>query len=383
MGLGATWWFVSDLHLDPDGADPRGTDGALGDFVDSVVLDSGAPGRRLVLLGDTFDLAKAHVGSGKIGHRIRETVAGFPTAFDGLRRCLADGVEVHFVCGNHDYPLMSPHHRAELSRSLAVSPVNPGALPRFHSWLLHEPGLFYAEHGNQHDELSRLPLLLTAARAGGVESLPATPLQALADARHVDSSSWRKAAVLAGSIAGMVRSERRSRSPEYGALLAEQAVAGLSTPVVHALHEVSRASALGTVARIGRRVRQRRPGVADYDGYLRLAARRIDDILTTDGPRPLCYVFGHSHVATLEELPVRGAWYAGTGTWSHRHHRRGDNKNPRQFPFVVISTSPAGRQVALRHWDADTRGVVSSSTPAGSCRGLPAWVGIAGEGTRP
>jgi hypothetical protein len=181
----------------------------------------------------------------------------------------------------------------------------------------------------------------------------------------------------------MVRSERRSRSPEYGALLAEQAVAGLSTPVVHALHEVSRASALGTVARIGRRVRQRRPGVADYDGYLRLAARRIDDILTTDGPRPLCYVFGHSHVATLEELPVRGAWYAGTGTWSHRHHRRGDNKNPRQFPFVVISTSPAGRQVALRHWDADTRGVVSSSTPAGSCRGLPAWVGIAGEGTRP
>jgi hypothetical protein len=127
---------------------------------------------------------------------------------------------------------------------------------------------------------------------------------------------------------------------------------------------------------------QRRPGVADYDSYLRLAARRIDDILTTEGLRPLCYVFGHSHVATLEELPVRGAWYAGTGTWSHRHHLRGDNKNPRQFPFVVASASPAGRQVALRHWDADTGEVVSSSTPAGDCRALPAWAGIAGEGTR-
>jgi hypothetical protein len=181
----------------------------------------------------------------------------------------------------------------------------------------------------------------------------------------------------------MVRSEHRSRSPEYAALLAEHAVAGLSTQVVQALHDVSRASALSTVARTGRRVVQRHLGVADYDSYLRLAARRIDDILTTDGPRPLCYVFGHSHVATLEELPVRGAWYAGTGTWSHRHHRRGDNKNPRQFPFVVTSTSPGGRQVALRHWDADTGEVVSGSTPAGDSRGLPAWAGIAGGGNPP
>jgi hypothetical protein len=378
----ATWWFVSDLHLDPAGADPRGTDGALADFLDAVVLDSGTPGRHLVLLGDTFELSRARVGSGNIGRRIRETVAGFPAAFDGFRRCLAHGVEVHFVCGNHDYPLMSPQHRAELSRSLAVASVDPGALPRFHCWLLHEPGLFYAEHGNQHDELSRLPMLLRAARAGGVESLPATPLQALADARHANASSWRKAVVLAGAIASMVRGERRSRSPEYAALLAEHAMAGLSTQVVRALHDVSRSSALSTVARTGRRVVQRSPGVADYDSYLRLAARRIDHILTPRGPRPLCYVFGHSHVAALEELPVRGAWYANAGTWSHRHHLRGDNKNPRQFPFVVASTSPADSQVALRHWDADTGELVSSSTPAGT-RGLPAWTGVAGEGTRP
>src|SRR6478672_2128008 len=168
MKLGANWWFASDLHLDPDGADPRGTDGAVADFVDAVVLDSGAPGRHLVLLGDTFQLSKAQVGSGNIGLRIRETVAGFPRAFAGLRRCLANGVEVHFVCGNHDYPLMGPQQRAQLSRFLAGASVNPGALPRFHCWLLHVPGLFYAEHGNQHDELSRLPMLLTAARAGGL-----------------------------------------------------------------------------------------------------------------------------------------------------------------------------------------------------------------------
>jgi len=81
MEPGAIWWFVSDLHLDPDGADPRGTDGALAEFVDAVVLDSGAPERHLVLLGDTFELSKAHVGSGNIGLRICETVAGFPTVF--------------------------------------------------------------------------------------------------------------------------------------------------------------------------------------------------------------------------------------------------------------------------------------------------------------
>ena len=376
----ATWWFVSDLHLDPDGADPRGTEAALAEFVDAVVLDSGSPGRHLVLLGDTFDLSRAQGGSGDIGHRIRATVAGFPTAFDGFRRCLANGVEVHFVCGNHDYPLMSPQHRAELSRSLAVAPVNPGALPRFHCWLLHEPGLLYAEHGNQHDELSRLPMLLAAAREGGVESLPATPLEALADARDSQCSPWRRAGVLASSIASMVRSERRSGSPEYAALLDEHATAGLSPQVVHALHDVSRSSALSTVARTGRRVVQRRPGVGDYDSYLRLAARRIDRILATGGMRPLCYVFGHSHVATLEELPVSGAWYANTGTWSHRHHLRGDNKNPRQFPFVVASTSPAGRQVALRHWDADASEVVSSTTPTGT-QELPAWAGIAARAT--
>ena len=281
-----------------------------------------------------------------------------------------------------DYPLMSPQHRAELSRSLALASVNADAVPRFHCWLLHEPGLFYAEHGNQHDELSRLPMLLMAARAGGVESLPATPLQALADARQADASSWGKAGVLASSLASMVRSERRSRSPEYAAMLAEQAMSGLSTQVVHALHDVSRSSAFSTVARTGRRVVQRHPGVADYDSYLRLAARRIDDILSTGGLRPLFYVFGHSHVAGLEELAARGAWYANTGTWSHRHHLRGDNKNSRQFPFVVTSTSLAGRQVALRHWDADTSEVVCSTTPVGDCRRLPTWEGIAVEGAR-
>jgi len=162
-------------------------------------------------------------------------------------------------------------------------------------------------------------------------------------------------------------------------MLAEQAMSGLSTQVVHALHDVSRSSAFSTVARTGRRVVQRHPGVADYDSYLRLAARRIDDILSTGGLRPLFYVFGHSHVAGLEELAARGAWYANTGTWSHRHHLRGDNKNSRQFPFVVTSTSLAGRQVALRHWDADTSEVVCSTTPVGDCRRLPTWEGIAVE----
>ena len=82
MRLGAIWWFVSDLHLDPDGADPRGTGGALADFIDAVVLDSPVPERHLVLLGDTFQLTS--------GERIR--IAGIDAAETQLRqaKCRAE-----------------------------------------------------------------------------------------------------------------------------------------------------------------------------------------------------------------------------------------------------------------------------------------------------
>jgi hypothetical protein len=144
----------------------------------------------------------------------------------------------------------------------------------------------------------------------------------------------------------MVRGERRSRSPEYAAPLAEHAMAGYRhrsfTPCM-TCPDHQRSVPL--------------PGpVAESCSVARL------------WPTTTATFIWPRAGSTTSSPPRDRVRFA---TWSHRHHLRGDNKNPRQFPFVVASTSPADSQVALRHWDADTGAVVSSLTPAGT-RGLRA-----------
>lgn len=358
----STWWFVSDLHLEPGRPDTRGTDQAFADFVDRLVLPS--RGRRnLVLLGDTFEVRRGAVRlHGGVEARVRQTVASFPGVFGALRRCLMAGVEVHLVCGNHDYLMMSPPHQAVLAQELDRTILDGGAgRLRVHPWVLHEPGLFYAEHGNQHHELNRLPALLTATGAENRHGLAPTPLEAWAEPASESASVLTRLRAVAGSLRASGRAERATRDEEYVALIRQHVGPHVTDELLRELHGLSAFSLGRAVARTAHRMTLRTMGRPDHDSYLRVAAGRIDALLSRHGERPLCYVFGHTHVETLEEVGRGGAWYANTGTWS-RHVRRPE-ADLRHFPYVVVSghREPAQRSVRLEYWDSVAGTVVRGS----------------------
>jgi UDP-2,3-diacylglucosamine pyrophosphatase LpxH len=343
----ASWWFVGDLHLDPDGADPRGVDRAFAGFVDDVVLPSSVRDAHLVLLGDTFELRH----SVDPGAGVARTAAAFPGLFDGLRRCLDAGVEVHVVCGNHDYPLAGTAARDMLHRLLATGTDRVNAGVEIHPWLLHRAGLFYAEHGNQHHELNRLPRLLLASRPDGV-ALPSTVLEQWE--RHRETGLRRLAAVTRAFAAAADEEDAAATAP-YQQLLAEMDGHQLTTETVHALHALARFSSTGALTSTAHRVVARRRGRPDHDSYLRRACERIDRLLQDAGePQPVGYVFGHTHVHALVEVGRAGASYANTGTWS-RYVR--DGGDPGRFPFVVVEETGGGAAVRLAHWDPARRTV--------------------------
>ena len=355
------WWFVSDLHLDPDNHRSASTAGAFRKFVDAVVLALPTPSDHLVLLGDTFELRRARQAPLRTAEAaLRAACQGLPEGVGALRDCLSAGVNVHLVCGNHDYPLMGPGCRQVLKEQLAPSPTHATSVQ---PWLLHEPGMFYAEHGHQHHDLSRIPLQLLAAQASPGERLPSTVLESWDLLRGAGVSARVRA--LGDAVWETARAEREAGHEDYGRLLAD-AAGDLEMPTVRALQNVSRFAMLRAGARTGRRVLARRVGSAEHDGYLRAAAARVDTILDRAGAsRPLCYVFGHTHLADLRPLPRRGAWYANTGTWSDQvHHGTGDL---RRLPFLLVERGARGAPVTaqLQLWNAESGRAVVARTVEG------------------
>lgn len=347
----ARWWFVGDLHLDPDSPGSASTAVAFRRFVDAVVLARATPTDHLVLLGDTFELRRARPAPLRSAETaLRAGCLAFPDATGALADCLTAGVAVHLVCGNHDYLLAGPGCRRVLEEQLAAATARRASI---HPWLVHEAGVFYAEHGHQHHDLNRMPRQLLAAQAPPGERLPSTVLETWDLVRGDGTLSTAHA--LAGAMRSTAREERGARSETYGRLLGV-AAGDLDRSVARALHDASRFGVLRAGIRTGRRVAGRRLGPADHDRYLRAAAARVDSILDQAGvPHPLCYVFGHTHVAALEALPRRGAWYANTGTWSEQVHH-GTRDAPR-LPFLLVEkgAGPGGPVTAqLQLWNAES-----------------------------
>jgi hypothetical protein len=353
------WWFVSDLHLDPDVGDARDASGAFAALVAEVVLADASAERDVVLLGDTFEL---RAGPHRRRHRsaverLTEARSSFPAFFAGIRQCLDNGVRVHVVCGNHDVWLMTPEVAETMTRLFVDS--RPGRRDRLaiHPWVLHVPGLFYAEHGNQHHGLNRMPTLLLGARGGPSAGLPLTPLDAWAG--EPGMSTLRRCGLLVGALADAGRQERRSATSEYATMVAQAGLeTSLGAEVALAVHAVSRFGVVRTGLGTGRRVIARTLGAGSHDSYLRAAAGRIDRILSAHH-RPLCYVFGHTHQARLDPLDRDGAWYANTGTWSSYTHGGGE-ADPAMFPYVVVTERGPQATVELAHWRMPVRETVRS-----------------------
>ncbi|MGH8963835.1 MAG: hypothetical protein ACRDXB_00665, partial [Actinomycetes bacterium] len=310
------WWFVSDLHLDGRAADVRDVGTRFPGFVRNVVIGYDCPFRHLVLLGDIVEVDG--YGNGQAGEstalaQLDQVAARFEEVFASLRACADAGVVVHMVCGNHDGALARPVVWArfrELVLGQSAGQVDGQGL-RLHPWFLHVPGLIYAEHGHQHHDLNRIPL--------------------------VPSADQRRTGV----------AERLAGEAEYSALVALAAAEGdLPVDVALALHNVSRFTPVSAGARTARRVVRRRLGATDPDAYMVSAADRIDRIFHDSGRRAFCYVFGHTHREALTAIPRSRSYYANSGTWS-TYVAEPPDPNLQRFPYLVVSSEGGHNRIRL------------------------------------
>lgn len=82
-------YFVSDVHLGLDAADPRGRERRFAEFLRSLPEETGA----LYLLGDIWDF----------WYEYRDVVPkGYVRVFAAIQELMDRGVDVYFFQGNHD-----------------------------------------------------------------------------------------------------------------------------------------------------------------------------------------------------------------------------------------------------------------------------------------
>jgi hypothetical protein len=347
------WWFVSDLHLDPHGDDAERVGAAFSTLVSHVVLADACPRRHVVLLGDTFELrGGSRVTGDRVADRLKALAASAPSFFAGVAKCLDEGVNVHVMCGNHDVRLLTRDLTETLAQLVCGMDSRRRKFLTVHPWILHVPGLFYAEHGHQHHALNRMPTLLQGAHQESSSFVPRTALDAWTN--EPGRRAFRRALAVLNAVRSTRKDERDSRSAGYVTLLRQVGEgASLEPELMQAIHSVSHFGIPTTMVRTAGRVLGRRFGTSKHDGYLRAAAVRIDRILAPFGG-PVCYVFGHTHQARLERLSSSGAWYVNAGTWSVQ--TRGSTADePGRFPYVVVSAKATGPGVELRYWRPSSR----------------------------
>lgn len=184
----ATTFILSDLHLAP----PAEEDGVWHRYLTEAFfpddraaalfeeIAAQGPAAELILAGDTFDfdlvrgraadpwggpLARwtgAARTAGAAVRRLDAILDRHPVFERALARVLAAGVRVVILAGNHDAELAWPevHERLQARLARARAEAGPGGgagapRPAFEPWFVHRPGLFFVEHGHQHDPFSR------------------------------------------------------------------------------------------------------------------------------------------------------------------------------------------------------------------------------------
>ncbi|MEA2254277.1 MAG: hypothetical protein QOG35_322 [Solirubrobacteraceae bacterium] len=321
---------VGDLHLGAGGGDPFHRDRDLARFLAEMGArrDGGARPPRLVVLGDLLDFPAAAGGRPPDGEAaalrcLERIAAAHAGALDALAGYLATGATIDLVAGNHDADLARPAVRTRLGELLGRA-----SGLAFHPWILHVPGVLYAEHGHQHHDVNAFAAPLSPWRPGDPARLDLPPGALAGGAR---------AAVLVALRAA--RAARRRRAYRATALPAAAAGLGLSPGALRAIDAATPRGPLAPVARMARRVSAR-------DAQHR-AARRIHDVLAAEGAAVPCYAFGHTHVAERRPV-VPGAvrpLYVNAGTWSTL---RRDGGEPR---LTYVEIADAGAQ--LLEWPPD------------------------------
>lgn len=351
MTVQQEWWFISDLHIAAGASTSPGRRivELMPRFLTSTVCAGEAPERHLVLLGDAFELDGTYLDNQTDPvQRLQALADRHADFFGALGECLGSGATVEVVCGNHDGDLVRP----EVQRALAER-VGSGRRLRFHPWFLYVPGVLYAEHGHQHHELNRVPTLLEVPRPGGAEQQPRSVLQAWS---RIEGQRGLPTRVVAASRAmGRTRrAESRARSPEYDALLVQQA-AGLGLPeaAVRELADVSAFTVPSSLVRTGARVVGRRLGRSHPGDYMKGAAQRIDATLARHDCRVPAYVFGHNHRAETTSIAAGTARYLNSGTWGPDVRGPGpDRRDLSLFPYAHVRAVGGAVECDVVYWRA-------------------------------
>ncbi len=392
---------VSDLHMAAGGGphvDPLADDGGFAATLHWFAAELSQP-TRLVILGDLLDfvLAPPLAGPGApaddlAAAKLEAIAAAHPRVFAALATFAAAGHSLEIVPGNHDVELLRPPIQARLRALLGGAPLV------FHPWILHVPGVLYAEHGQQHTVANHFVRLLdrsTAARDG----LPPAPARSLDDLRALVASRLglpeQDLGVLcaaagrallarepgaAGAAIGFWRLARscaalaRAESGERLTASLRQATSEPGLPA-EALVEIARRcrptvrSAARAVRRASRAQRPatRSSGIAGPgpDHFMLEAARMVDAVLREHGVEVPFYAFGHTHVVRDVPLGYRdpasglgegsGPRYLNAGTWSTLLRPGRDGAADRLRLIEIAHEHPRPPEARWWRWDADAR----------------------------
>ena len=319
-------------------------DEALAAFLDDIAhaARTGNERRALLLLGDILSFPKL-TGEGAAG-KLEAAARDHREVFAALARVASAGVDLDLVVGNHDAELLDASVQSRL-RELV-----PGL--RVHPWIYYLPGWVYAEHGQQHHDLNRMPELLDPSFVDRGDPVPA-PLGSelaaylfqLGRARHenpagVAGATWRFAARAARSVARMQRA--KGRTPTDRALEPYAERIGVPAEALAALATSSAAAPADAIWRLARR----RGG----GRYMVDAAVRTHGTLLRFGAPARFYVFGHTHLAADVSLEdgAEPARYVNAGTWSTlRPPAEGSQTG---LGFLEITRRGGAQTAELKSW---------------------------------
>lgn len=347
MSLAERWWLLSDLHLGVSDDDPRLPGRVLPGFLRREVLAAHGP-QHVVFVGDTFELVGFTEDQSLA--RLESILARHAGTFSALEACAARGVQLHFVCGNHDVELARPSVAARLSALL--SPVELTRV-RVHPWFLHVPHVLVAEHGHQHHALHRLPEVLRAA-INGTDQLELPPLAAWN--AHASKSRLSRAGAVARACLASEQAERRVREMAYDELLQTESLRLALDP--EAVRDLARLSRFRTVSALPVAATRMVLGAAGRRAAgeeAPAAAGRFARTLEAHGSGVAWYVSGHTHRALESALTACPTRYINTGTWCSDVRGRGpDQSDRRAFPYAVVDvTADGATSGGLRYWRPD------------------------------
>jgi UDP-2,3-diacylglucosamine pyrophosphatase LpxH len=394
---------VSDLHMSTaDGPvpDPFADDEAFAGLLAALTSD-GVP-TRLILLGDTVDLVLAAApsrtrwGTDRLvaARRGLDAIAGaHPRVFAALGAFSRAGYEIDVVPGNHDIGLLHRSLQQRLRELIAggTGGRHADSPIRFWPWIVHLPGVLYAEHGQQHHDINHFREVLMRAEpnpcsrgsdppgvrldealaelagllgvaAGSPQAVVAALVAHVRGRRPGASAAVVRAAALGGGLAraglGLSVGPRRSGHAEHERRLRDHArELGLSAEVLLELDRRATPTLL-TIAR--RMVGSAATGTGSQgrsmpDAFAVAAARSVAEALAGTGGAPPFYVFGHTHVARDRPLWARGGAprYLNAGTWSSMV-RPGRDHDEDRLRFVEVEHGANRPPIArLRRWDGE------------------------------